>query len=598
MNRPQLRSSQVVTTFGPGAMVDLPEASVLVAGLDHWRYDVTRLPIIEEPRLVAKLENLLSVQQLTLRAPPPATDQDHGFRPDVSAFRFPEWFIVQQTQITRRGFRRRRLVHLNGLDAGKFRDADGKRQAVVPVRFVRACRKGHLGDIDWKEFVHGSRTDCPRELHIEERGTSGDLDEVWVTCDCGAERVMSQAARMDLRALGSCNGSRPWLGAGTKESCGEPNRLLIRSASNAYFPQLLSVISIPDTRQPVDEVVRSLWDDFLSDVEDEADLVRIRKKPTVQQRLQGLSNSQVLDAINRVKSGTNEAARPVKEVEFEALSEAKEELGSDVPNGDFFARSLAKALWDAPWMQTVERLVLVHRLREVRAQVGFTRFEAAGPDIQGELAFDVQRAPLALDASWLPATENRGEGIFLQFRSAAIRDWLAKPQVIQRGTVLAAGFQLWRSDHKESKREFPGLPFYMLHSLSHLLLTAIALECGYPASSLRERIYAADDTYGILIYTGSSDAEGTLGGLVEAGRNVRRHVRHALELGRLCSNDPVCGYHAPAAHDHQPLLGSACHGCLLISETSCEQHNDFLDRSLVVQTVESLGAEFFAESRT
>jgi len=128
--------------------------------------------------------------------------------------------------------------------------------------------------------------------------------------------------------------------------------------------------------------------------------------------------------------------------------------------------------------------------------------------------------------------------------------------------------------------------------LSHLLLTAISLECGYPASSLRERVYAAPGCYGILIYTGSSDAEGTLGGLVEAGRRIGDHMRRALDMGALCSNDPVCAFHRPDEPGHQPLLGAACHGCLLISETSCEQHNDFLDRALVVATVEGLAAEF------
>lgn len=123
------------------------------------------------------------------------------------------------------------------------------------------------------------------------------------------------------------------------------------------------------------------------------------------------------------------------------------------------------------------------------------------------------------------------------------------------------------------------------------------VECLFrpPPSSLRERVYARANRnqYGILIYTRSSDAEGTLGGLVEAGKRIRSHLRRALEAGRLGSNDPVCTFHAPAQHDHQPLLGSACHGCLLISETSCEQRNDFLDRALVVPTVEMLDAEFF-----
>lgn len=594
MSKPHLRSSQVITTFGPGAMVDLPDASVIIAGLDHWKYDNTQIPVIDESRLTEKLKYILDVPALTLRSPPPASDRGFGLHPDIVAWRFPEWFIVQHRRpvLSPEGARRRRLIHLNSLENSRFRDSNGDKNAVVPVRFVRACKKGHVGDIAWKAFVHGNPSTCPRDLWVEERGTTGDLDEIYITCDCGAKRVMSQAARLELKALGSCNGARPWLGAGTRESCGEPNRLLIRSASNAYFPQMLSVISIPDNRTPVDDVVRSLWDDFLSDVESAADLAKARKKPTVLTKLQGIDDAEVLESIARVRSGSG-GDRPVKAVEFEALSQAKEELGSDAPDENFFARSLPRSVWDAPWMELIDRVVLVHRLREVVAQLGFTRFEAAGPDIEGELSLEVKRAPISLDTSWLPAIENRGEGIFLLFKAGAIEKWLKRHEVQERGRHLAAGFARWKVEHEASNREFPGLPFYLLHSFSHLLLTAISLECGYPASSLRERIYGSQGRYGILIYTGSSDAEGTLGGLVLAGREIKRHVRRALEYGELCSNDPVCAHHAPTKPDQQLLLGSACHGCLLIAETSCEQHNDFLDRSLVVPTLENLGCELF-----
>ena len=580
-------------TFGPGSMVDLPDASVIVAGLDHWRYDNDAIPTIEEPRLVRKLCELLQTNTLSLRSPPPSIDQPGAFKPDIIVWRFPEWFIVQKAEMSPRGFRTRRLIHANSLDGNRYTDPDSRKKvAVVPVRFVRACRKGHVGDIDWKEFVHGSRTDCVRQLWMEERGTSGDLDEVWVTCDCGAARAMSQAARMELRALGSCNGARPWLGAGSREPCGDPNRLLIRSASNAYFPQLLSVISIPDSRQPVDDSVRALWDDFLSDVTSVEEVAKAKKKPSVAARLGSCEDDDILESIQRIRSGGSDD-RSVKAVEFEAMSEAKSEIGSDVPDGQFYARSVPKEHWDAPWMNAFERIVLVHRLREVVAQVGFTRFEAAGPDIQGELSMDVQPAKLAVDAAWLPAIENRGEGIFLLLKPDIVDAWAKRPQVVARESQLSVGFEYWKKDHQATGREFPGIVYYMLHSLSHLLMTAISLECGYPASSLRERVYAIDGRYGVLIYTGSSDAEGTLGGLVEAGRTISRHVRRALELGSLCSNDPICAYHTPSKHDHHALSGSACHGCLLVAETSCEQRNDFLDRGLVVGTVESLGAEFF-----
>ncbi|MBI2503230.1 MAG: DUF1998 domain-containing protein [Candidatus Latescibacteria bacterium] len=122
----------------------------------------------------------------------------------------------------------------------------------------------------------------------------------------------------------------------------------------------------------------------------------------------------------------------------------------------------------------------------------------------------------------------------------------------------------------------------------------VTRECGYPASSIRERVYAGSAGYGILLYTATSDAEGTLGGLVETGRQIARYLRSALELAELCSNDPVCAHHIPNnTHEHRFLHGAACHGCLLIAETSCEQYNDFLDRALVVQTLEGQGAEFF-----
>ena len=130
------------------------------------------------------------------------------------------------------------------------------------------------------------------------------------------------------------------------------------------------------------------------------------------------------------------------------------------------------------------------------------------------------------------------------------------------------------------------------------MLTAIALECGYPASSIKERIYAIDGIgYGVLLYTASADAEGTLGGLVDTGRRIHKLVQQALELGRLCSNDPVCAQHRPeSAEERRYLHGAACHGCQFLAETSCEAMNEYLDRALVVETVEGVGAEFFRDS--
>jgi hypothetical protein len=576
-------------------MLDLPNHSVLVGGLEYWRGVGDE---ITEPRLVEKLTRLLDVPAVKLYAPPP--DQEDPTLPQtgITAWQFPEWFITQEVTSADEdsAVRSRMLVHRKALTRGKFIDRDKKRRAVVPVRFVRACRAGHIGDIDWYRFVHRGEKECRRQLWIDERGTSGDLNEVWIRCECRDERNMGDAASMSQElALGYCDGARPWLGPYAHEQCGEPNRLLIRTASNAYFPQQMTVISLPARNESVKQAVDVAWD-FIEATEEIGQLRYERKKAKVKAALEGFSDEEVFAEVQARRGTGAPPDKSVKQAELETLVASKEELGTDQPDGIFFARALPRDRWDKPWMRNIERVVLVHRLREVMALLGFTRFEAAAPDIEGELDIEVRRAALAREITWLPAVENKGEGIFLQFRRDAIESWLERGDVEDRGRELAAGFDRWLADHHGTRRQFPGVPYIMLHSFSHLLITAVSLECGYPASSIRERIYAVPGVgYGVLLYTGSSDAEGTLGGLVEVGRRIHEHVETALERGGLCSNDPVCAQHQPDnLHERRFLLGAACHGCLLIAETSCEQRNELLDRALVVPTVENRGVEFFS----
>lgn len=595
----QLRQGQLITTFGPGAMTDLPERSVLIAGLEDW---VGERELISEPRLSAKIANLLQIPSVRLETPPSAGDIDDQRITGVRAYRFPEWFVTQDApgKGQDESRRSRYLVHVRALARGNvfIHPETRKRLSVVPVRFVRACRLGHIGDIDWYFFLHGNENTCRNQgrlLYLDERGTSGDLSEIWIRCSCGkAERSMAQIAIQKAEVFGRCDGARPWLGPAMKEKCDEMNRLLVRTASNAYFPQRMSVISLPERVETVREAVSAVWD-FLETAEDEGDITRERRKAKVKEALEGVSDAEVWAEIQARRGPSQVQEKSVKYAELETLISANEELGEDRPEGVFYARALPKKAWDKPWMDGIEKVILVQRLREVMALVGFTRFEAAAPDTDGELDMGVRRADLARNVTWVPAVENRGEGIFLLFRRKAIEDWLALPSVIERAVQLRRGFDAWKAEHSSSSRKFAGPAYVMLHSFAHLMITTIALECGYPASSIRERIYAIPEIgYGVLLYTGSSDSEGTLGGLIEVGRRIADTIHNALELGALCSNDPVCSQHLPESpHARSFLLGAACHGCLLVAETSCEQQNDLLDRSLVVRTVQGSNAEFF-----
>jgi hypothetical protein len=148
------------------------------------------------------------------------------------------------------------------------------------------------------------------------------------------------------------------------------------------------------------------------------------------------------------------------------------------------------------------------------------------------------------------------------------------------------------------------MPYILIHSLSHALMVEMALESGYPASSLKERVYALRDAVagatvhrlGLLIYTASTGAQGTLGGLVGSASRIVEIIEAALARITICSNDPVCADHNPtSANDDRHVHGAACHGCLLVAETSCEKRNEFLDRALLVQTMAGSGAELFTD---
>lgn len=591
----EIRQSQMLTTYGPGAMVDLPEYSVIVSGLEHWHGDKKR---IHEPRLQARVAELLDRPEVDLYAPPIDEEEVGSPAIGVLGFRFPAWFVaqVEQTWESKTGkiYRTRPLVSWRNLDRGRYVGEARKRHSVVPVRFIQACPNGHISDINWPGFVHEFEGQCRGRLWLDEGGSGGDLSEIFIRCEaCEARRPLSLAKLPQSKVLGRCQGERPWLGPVAAEECVKPdgegpefNRLLTRSASNAHFSQVLSVISIPEKDRKLDEQISAVWDDYLQYCEDARDVGRERRKDKVASALDGFSDAEVWARVAQRKSPKPPERKTIKQAEIERFLGEPSDLGDDQPEGDFLARPAPLKDLSPELAERLDRLVLVPRLKEVAALVGFTRFAPVMPDIDGELDLSVQRAALSLDDSWVPAVVNRGEGVFLSFKERSIREWLGRDEVGRREDELKEAFDEWATRKGLQGAIFPGAAYVMLHSLAHLLITAVALECGYGASSIRERIYAGQSGYGILLFTGSPGSEGTLGGLVDVGKDIGRHLRAALEIGRLCSNDPVCAQHPPRdVHEERYLHGAACHGCVLIAEPSCERRNEFLDRALVVPTV-------------
>ncbi len=587
-----IRQSQIVTTFGPGAMVDLLDDAVLVGGLDFWSYDRNFVvPHIEEPRLRASIiERFRQLgrdlsQDQPFRAPPIGSDREPTKYAGVQVLEFPQWFVCQN-------LRCHALLRKDGLELKSHRywhQCEREKKAeCVPVRFVLACKNGHIDEFPWLRFVHEMQETprCASPSLTFEEGPTRDFNEIVIRCACGGTAKLNQVAGgLPL----TCQGERPWLGPEGKEECTEAKtRLLVRTASNSYFPQVVSALSIPDPAGEVEGKVRSVWD-VLKNATKEL-LPAFRQIEKVRIAIEGIADDVVLEVVKAIQDDKPVTQGPLRTAEFKQLVASKPEVAGDLaPSGSTFFARTAKVKEGLP--EGVARVVVAHKLREVMAQIGFTRIEPVSADLQGEYDLGVKTAALGLTTNWLPASEARGEGVFVQLDEKRVRAWEESEPVVSRGKELLAGYETWAKD-VDAAPPFPGVRFYLLHSLSHLLISAISLECGYAASALRERIYcgpsAKDPTpmAAILLSTGTSGTEGTLGGLVEQGRRIRSHLQRAWDLGRLCSNDPVCSSHSPHDdHAERFLEGAACHGCLFVAECSCERFNRYLDRALVVPSI-------------
>jgi hypothetical protein len=613
----EARQSQVLQLYGPGAMVDLPGYAVVIGGLDYW--NTKGSDPIDEPRLLKLVRAATGVGHIELRTPPKQADSQSSGGGSIKALRFPQWSLAQKVTerfVDGRPFRARPLVHYRDgcVDDWKwFQDDDGVKYPLVPIRFVMACPHGHLSDIPWRDFCFRELNCSNRErLYLLEAGTGNDFTQIYVQSDSGVHRKLADAYVTDLNPLFFCQGRTPWLGPGSRdpEACHSigrngkeektKNQLLVRSATNAYFTETLSVISLPDDRNSLAKRVAEHYDNLKLFTEESQIAVALLAFPQVKAAFEGVSAAELWAAIQAHRGQGSGPAPEPKDEELAVLTGPMEGVSDPSEDSLFHADTWQPSQPPAWYGKAIRRVLLIHRLREVQALVGFTRFKArvsslGGLPIQTDRAN--RRAPLATNLTWVPASENKGEGLFVEFEPATIEAWCASAAVRERCRQFTAAFEEeWLGSRGLTSHDFPfpGPAYLLLHSLSHLLITEMALDCGYGASSIRERIYArpldptqqGSNRYGILLFTSSSGSEGTLGGLVEAGKRIDRYLEKAFERALLCSNDPFCAEHDPNhPFDIRPTHGAACHGCELIAETCCERGNEFLDRALVSRTV-------------
>jgi Domain of unknown function (DUF1998) len=601
-----LRPSQILFSGGIGAAVDLPNLSAIVMGLDDW--DMTYATELGEDRLLAAVKRGLNKPSVKrLMSPPVAPDSkgissplDEAAKIGVPIAPFPTWMLCPSCRllaplqsklfdlkIDRYRADRTRYIHTN-CSKSKYPPT------VVPARFMVACKHGHLDDFPWNSFInHVPGCDNGR-LRLFEYGVSGSAADIEVKCEtCHVTRRMSDAfGEQGKHNLPQCRGRNVHLRNFEADGCTQQMIAISLGASNSWFPITLSALSIPTSENKLEQLVDKHWVTLEKAVSIEI-LQAFRAIGQLKEFSQ-YSDQDLWSTIERRKSGgeddENLDVRDLKTPEWQIFSNANTQLN----NADFQLKLVAAPDGFEPYF---DKVVLVERLREVRALVGFTRIESPGDFAEtGEIPPD-NWAPISRqDPTWVPAAEVKGEGIFLQFSEATISAWEQTKVVKAYNSDCFEAHKSWRrARNLTPEQNYPGARYILIHSFAHALMRQLSIECGYTAASLRERIYTKHPKEengpmaGVLIYTSAPDSEGTLGGLVSLGKpNVLgRHIEQALEQMRLCASDPLCAEHDFHQSPATALHGSACHACLFSPETSCERGNKLLDRSVLIPTVRS-----------
>ncbi|MFI9777168.1 DrmB family protein [Streptomyces sp. NPDC051956] len=573
-----LRLSETISPFGVGAIVDVRGESLMAPDTSWWEKKSS--PEISCDRLMARLG--VGV----LRKPPAHAGRAAKETPALRYWRFPAWRFCERCD---------KLSTRTGKKEGKWVNLCECGGALVPMRYIAVCEKGsHAQDIPWFKWAHRGSAARSNELirfcqdykslRFRKLATRGEgLAALVVKCHgCGAERKLSElVTKGSLQRDGiRCGGRQPWEPEESVEKvCPYELVPVQRGATGNYMAVGISALDIPEERPQSVGATEKIREhpDFQRVVNDNAG-------PKAEMFAQWIAEEIKVAPETVLALAAGEEASPddmlldLKDGEWAAflkkLGNGRDESGSDfVVDG----RSVERVSGPGSLLRKISGIGQVRRVREVRALRGFRRHDADAALIPADLGASHRSWPV------YPAVELFGEGIFLRFDEEKLAEWEVRPEVQARAGILKAR----RAGSPWATRlDAPEPRYIALHTLAHLLIRRLAFASGYASAALSERIYAnsdrADKTAGILIYTAAGDVQGTLGGLVRLGapEKLVPLLVAALDDADFCSNDPVC-IESDSQGSSQLNL-SACHGCSLVSETSCESGNRLLDRQLLL----------------
>lgn len=565
----ELRPNQIITTFGPGSVVDAVKDSVTILDISYWKQKGLKITD-------GRLASYLGVDCFYM----PRT----SFSGDVPVVTFPYWHVCSNLKCGRL-FDARQTFELDRYLKYGVTCPECHRPA-YPARFITVCEDGHMADFPWSWWVHRGESDCKGTLKLYSTGNTSTLADMWVECSCGEKRSMSGATQRDHFEGLRCPGHHPFRPGVKNQNCKKPVIPSQRGASNVYFAVSKSAISIPPWINPL----YNLIDEHLRLIESyKEDFGEMGVQKIYDKYFSAFTREEFDAALERRLNNIREYTE-IKQMEYEAITHFNDPRYES--NKKHF-----KAEEDAlpGYLQKYfSRIIRITRLREVRVLLGFTRVDAPDPDADADEQPNIVRLSKGKSERWLPAAEVNGEGIFIEFNSDTLKTWLRTGNVKNISQKYEESYLAFCEAKGWKVTTVRNAVYVLMHTFAHLLIKQMSMSSGYSSSAIRERIYYSDKMHGILLYTGSSDKEGSLGGLVELGNVVQmtQLMQDAFQEALVCTNDPECMSNLPAGKNSN---GAACHSCCMVSETACENGNRMLDRGLVVPIPDREDCAYFRE---
>ena len=608
------RSKHISNYGGIGSLIETTDNSIIIETFDSWGYadlnEKLAHYIIKDDRLLQRLKNRFPNLKHLVAIP---TDRDsflHHVQPKASYF--PKWFYCTNPKCGRLATYDEWLKRW--LAAGKKREffnppkcsnKDCKENHLEQIRFVMTCTNGHIHDLPWEFWNNRLPTDRTNEEDNEDENKNekpkgpqlkreeccGDKQElvykisrentelsgIWIECkNCGKKANLKGIFNYEQE----CNGKKFWLGQLNgkfhEEECTAITSVKLKTSNSVYYANTLSSLYIPELQNPLSPEIRIDIDNMVDSGEFTSEqivqLVSIQKKidkELIQQYLETGDIKYIPDNIYR-------------QTEYDYFLEKEQPDNKQIK---FHIIDCSEQI------NSFSKLVKIDKLKRTTVQTSFTRNEPIDIDsiLQNPNEYDqnyiVQRQSISknsFDTKTLPALESYGEGILFVLDRKKLEQWEKQQEVIERTEKIKSNAQNadWKSHQIIAKTLTPKK--ILIHTLSHLLMRELEYVCGYPVSSLSERLYVSETMHGFLIsaFDGTDGYLGGLSNLCNDLENLNNIINSAIFRATDCSSDPIC-----IESDGQgvgQLNLAACHSCTLTPETTCELSNLYLDRNLIV----------------